>query len=81
MTSFDEYMNWGLVNLRYVDLVPAVEQERLMANIEQMMKNQRGFRKFPEFNQFLVALYRNRKADETVADLYPAIVEWFVLNK
>ncbi|WP_031527806.1 DUF4932 domain-containing protein [Dyadobacter crusticola] len=81
MTSFDEYMNWGLVNLRYVDLVPGEEQEKLIANIEQVMKNRRGFKKFPEFSQFLVAQYRSRKSGQTVADLYPAIVEWFVQNK
>lgn len=81
LTSFDEYMNWGLVNLRYIDLVPASEQAKLITKIELMMKNQRGFRKFPEFNQFLVAEYRRRKPNQTVADLYPAIVEWFMQNK
>jgi hypothetical protein len=79
--SFDEYMNWALVSLRYIDYAPLTEQPKLIAQIEDIMLNYRGFRRFPEFNQFLVKTYKNRRKGETVADLYPAIVGWFEENK
>ncbi len=79
--SFDEYMNWALVSLRYVDYAPPAEQEKLIAANEDMMVNFRGFRRFKEFDQFLVKLYVGRKKGQTVADLYPAIVGWFEANQ
>ena len=76
MTCFEEYLNWGLVNLRYVDLLTIEEQNKLIPGIDRMMKEGRGFTKFPEFSTMLVDLYRNRGKDQTVADLYPAIIDW-----
>ncbi|MCE7039653.1 DUF4932 domain-containing protein [Dyadobacter sp. CY312] len=76
-SSFDEYMNWGLVSLRYLDYAPKSEQEKLIAGIEKMMVEGRGFKRFAEYNQFLVQLYKNKKQEQTVADLYPEIVSWF----
>ncbi|SEJ61988.1 protein of unknown function [Dyadobacter sp. SG02] len=80
-SSFDEYMNWALVSLRYIDYAPPAEQEKLIASNEDMMVNFRGFRRFKEFDQFLVKIYKARKKGQTVADLYPAIVEWCEANK
>jgi hypothetical protein len=77
MASFNEYMNWGLVSLRFVDLVPPDEQERLFAIIDASMTRGRGFPQFAAFDAFLIDLYRHRKAGQTVADLYPRIIEWF----
>ena len=79
-SSFDEYMNWALVSLRYLNYAPKREQENLITGIEKMMVQNRGFKKFAEFNQFLVSLYKNRTREQTVADLYPAIVSWFETN-
>lgn len=79
--SFDEYMNWALVNLRYLDYAPPTEQAKLIANIEDMMVHNRGFRRFKEFDQFLIKTYKARKKGQTVADLYPAIIGWFEGNK
>lgn len=78
--AFNEYMNWALVSLRLVDYVPADEQDKLIANIDRMMTKGRGFPQFEAFDRFLVALYRNRKPGQTVADLYPQIIEWFETN-
>ncbi|MEO6687458.1 MAG: DUF4932 domain-containing protein [Dyadobacter sp.] len=80
-TCFDEYMNWGLVSLRYIDYAPATEQERLISKMEKYQVEVRGFKRFAEFDQFLIQLYKNRKKDKVVADLYPQILEWFVQNK
>ena len=77
---FNEYMNWGLVNLRYVDYVPANEQDKLFTSVEQMMTKGRSFPQFDSFNKFLVNLYRNRQPGQTLADLYPQIIEWFEKN-
>ncbi|MEO6286219.1 MAG: DUF4932 domain-containing protein [Dyadobacter sp.] len=79
--SFNEYMNWALVCLRYLDYAPKNEQEKLIQQTENMMVNSRGFIKFAEFDQFLVKLYRNRKKGQVLADLYPEIVGWFEGNK
>ncbi|MGX5856404.1 DUF4932 domain-containing protein [Dyadobacter jiangsuensis] len=78
--SFEEYMNWALVNLRYVDYAPPAEQDKLIAGIEDMMVNNRGFRRFKEFDQFLIKTYKARKKGQTVADLYPVIIGWFEEN-
>jgi hypothetical protein len=70
-------MNWALVSLRIVDDVPAAEQDKLIAAVDTMMVTRRGFYQFEKFDKFLVDLYKNRRAGQTVADLYPQIIEWF----
>lgn len=80
-SSFNEYMNWGLVSLRYIDFAPQEEQAALISSIEKVLVEYRGFRRFGAFNQFLVDLYKKRKPGQTVADLYPAIVTWFLDNR
>jgi hypothetical protein len=42
-----------------------------------MMTKSRGFPRFAAFDAFLVDLYRSRGKGETIADLYPRIIEWF----
>ncbi len=78
---FNEYMNWALVPLRYLDYAPKEDFEKLKTNIDVMMVKRRGFKRFKEFDDYLVNLYRNRKTGVTVADLYPQVVDWFVNNK
>lgn len=77
---FNKYMNWALVCLRYTDYAQEEYLPELLANIENMMVEYRGFKKFAEFDQFIVNLYQNRKEEEVLADLYPQIVAWFVAN-
>ncbi len=78
--AFNEYMNWALVNLRIVDYVPAEEQGALIAAVEEMMTRRRGFPQFAAFDKFLIDLYKNRKPGQTLADLYPQIIDWFEQN-
>lgn len=78
---FNEYMNWGLVSLRYVDYTDDKDLEKLFTQVETNMVENRGFRRFAEFNRFLIGIYQGRKPGTTVADLYPQIVAWFVENK
>lgn len=80
IAAFNEYMNWVLVSLRIADYAPRDEQEQMIAAIDRMMTERRGFPQFGAFDKFLVDLYRNRKPGQTVADLYPQIIEWFEKN-
>ncbi|MFD2935826.1 DUF4932 domain-containing protein [Spirosoma flavum] len=76
LSCFEEYMNYALVTLLYYDLFEKKIAEILRANIEKGMVDNRGFRRFKEFDQELLQLYKNRKPGQTVADLYPAIIDW-----
>jgi len=78
--TFNEYMNWGLVSLRLIDYAPKEEQAKMIAAVDQMMTNRRGFPMFAQFDKFLVNLYRTRPPGTTIADLYPQIITWFEKN-
>jgi hypothetical protein len=77
ISTFNEYMNWSLVSLRAVDLAPRGDQQTLIKVVDDMMTKDRGFPRFAAFDAFLVDLYRNRKSEQTVAELYPQIIKWF----
>ncbi len=77
---FNEYMNWALCSLRIVDYVPEAEQARLIAAIDGMMTKNRAFPQFAKFDTFLIGLYKARKPGQTLADLYPQIIDWFAEN-
>jgi Domain of unknown function (DUF4932) len=76
----EEYMNWALVSLRYVDFAPKEDLEALFKSRENFMVKRRGFTKFAEFNRFLMGIYTKRPEGKTVADLYPQIIKWFEDN-
>ncbi len=76
LACFNEYMNWSLVALYCIDILPISEQETLIGRMEIMMQQGRGFSKFPEFNGELTRLYKSRTTGQTIADLYPAIISW-----
>jgi len=52
----------------------------VISPIDEMMTRRRGFPMFTEFDRFLADLHRNRKPNQTIADLYPHIIEWFEKN-
>lgn len=80
LSNIEEYMNWALVSLRYVDFAPNEDLEALLQMRENFMVNYRGFTKFKEFNRFLVDIYIKRPKGKVVADLYPQIIQWFADN-
>ncbi len=80
-SCFNEYMNWVLVSLRYAEYAPRPVLNDLLRQNEEYMQKTRGFKKFPEFSRFLVEIYSKRKPGQTVADLYPQIIEWFKQNQ
>ena len=55
-------------------LRPGFRVTKLIAQIEETMANIHGFRRFADFNPFLVKTYKARKKGQTVADLYPVII-------
>ncbi len=57
-----------------------LDGDRLIASIEEMMAKRRSFLEFGAFNKFLVNLYRSCQQNQTLADLYPQIIEWFEKN-
>jgi hypothetical protein len=76
----EEYTNWALVSLRYVDFAPKEDLEALFKYRENFMVKRRGFTKFAAFNRFLIDIYTKRPEGKTVADLYPQIIKWFEEN-
>ncbi|EKD28091.1 MAG: hypothetical protein ACD_79C00434G0001 [uncultured bacterium] len=79
-SCFDEYMNWGLVSLWFFDKANQNEAIALISENEEWMSKGRGFIRFKEFDTFLIALYKNKKPNETITDLYPRIIKWFEIN-
>jgi hypothetical protein len=78
MAMFNEYMNWGLVSLYCLDHTPAEDHQELLRQVDSFMGERgRGFVRFDAFNAFLVDVYQNRGDQQTIADLYPSIIEWF----
>jgi hypothetical protein len=80
ISCVEEYMNWALVSLRYVDFAPKEDLEALFKFRENFMVKRRGFTKFAAFNRFLIDIYTKRPDGKTVADLYPQIIKWFEEN-
>lgn len=76
LRCFEEYMNYGLVTLLYYDLFDRKTFETLRTQLEEGMTTRRGFRQFDAFDQELLRLYQQRKPGQTVADLYPALLDW-----
>ena len=78
-SSFSEYLTWAMVAMRLSETAPEPERARAVESIERLMVA-RGFPQYPAFSRFLVPLYQNRRAGQTVADLFPEIVGWFEDN-
>ncbi|WP_266364806.1 DUF4932 domain-containing protein [Tellurirhabdus rosea] len=75
-TCFAEYMNYALVTLYFSDIFDAQTAENRRKATEENMVGNRGFSRFAEFDQELLRLYKTRQPGQTVADLFPAILEW-----
>ncbi len=76
LVCFEEYMNYGLVALYYSDIFDRKTFNSLTISLERNMVDFRGFQRFGEFNRELLRLYKNKKTGQTIADLYPTIIEW-----
>jgi len=77
--TMNEYMTWAVFTLYIYDTTTPNEFAQFQADksegLDQFMPN-RGFKRFPAFNAQLLTLYKARKSGQTVADLYPAMLDW-----
>jgi hypothetical protein len=72
---FNEYMTWSIFCLYAKDTFEE-EDFKVINDITERQMMQRGFPRFSAFNKKLDELYAARLKDETVADLYPKILNW-----
>jgi Domain of unknown function (DUF4932) len=77
LSCVEEYMNWALVSLRFMDIGLKEDWEIFFTDVENNQQNRRGFIQFKTFNRFLLKIYQERATGKTVADLYPQIIKWF----
>jgi hypothetical protein len=81
LSCFEEYLNWALVTLYLYDMADKKEFEVIKTLIDERMVNNRGFIKFDLFNSFFLEKYKSKNSKQTIADLYPELINWFALNK
>ncbi len=73
---FNEYMTHALFCLYVQDTYDEETVGYVIDARENLMTERRHYIKFAQFNEKLAELYKSKAADETVADLYPKILEW-----
>jgi hypothetical protein len=73
---FNEYMTHAVYLLYTNEKLSASEQLEVEKAKINSMVNIRKFIKFDAFYQQLKQRYQSKKANETLADLYPQIMEW-----
>jgi NAD(P)H-flavin reductase len=70
-------MTWSVFTAYALDNYDKKDFEKINERVELQMSDWRGFTKFKDFNQYFIKLYRNKKADQTIEDLYPEVINWF----
>ena len=72
---FNEQMTWGVFMIYLKENFNTKDYEIVQKNQADFMVNSRGFIKFKEFNDKLIALYEKSKSKK-IATLYPEILGW-----
>ena len=75
-TIFNEYMTWSVYLLYCYDQYSPEDFEVINERIINYMINRRGFSRFDDFHDTLLALFSNRKTGTTIADLYQPLLKW-----
>lgn len=79
--TFNEYMTWAVFTLYVYDTTTPEVFAQIRADktewVDSFMVN-RGFKRFPAFNAHLLSLYKARKPNQTIVDLYPDVLDWMV---
>jgi hypothetical protein len=73
---FNEYMTWSVYLLYCYDQYNNEDFKIINDRIVKYIINKRGFHRFDDFHGTMLSLYSNKKEDETVSDLYLALLEW-----
>lgn len=72
---FTEMMNWALISVRAYDVLSATEAAQIAVRVERIMTDNRGFTRFPEFQERLLELSRRRGDDVPVASVFSKLIE------
>jgi hypothetical protein len=75
-TIFNEYMTWSVYLLYCYDKFSKEDFEVINDRIKNYIVNKRGFQRFDDFHDTMLDLYKKRYPNQTVADLYPSILNW-----
>lgn len=75
---FNEYMTHAVYLLFVTQKLNDSEKQLVEKSKIDVMIKVRKFIKFAEFYERVKLLYQERKSNETIADLYPQIVEWCI---
>lgn len=73
---FNEYLTHAVYLLFVNQFLNTTEQLAVNNSKIDVMIKVRKFVKFAEFYELVKNLYHSRKSNETIADLYPQIIEW-----
>jgi hypothetical protein len=77
---FNEYMTWGVFLLYAKEQYDTKKFETAKIQVTEFMEQNRGFSRFSEFSRALMQL-RSAHPNESVSDLYPAVLAWAELHK
>jgi hypothetical protein len=72
---FNEYMTYGIYSLYCLDKFSAEDNATFIPLMVHQMEKERGFIRFGEFNQKLLALYKENPAI-SMDELYTAMLDW-----
>ncbi|MDX5444415.1 MAG: DUF4932 domain-containing protein [Hymenobacteraceae bacterium] len=72
---FNEYMTWALYSLYCHDLFSKQDLDQFIPMMERQMEKNRGFVRFGDFNQKLLALYTADK-NKSITQLYDEMLKW-----
>ncbi len=73
---FNEYMTWSVYLLYCYDKFNIEDYQVINNRIVNYIINRRGFHRFDDFHLTMLNLYKNKVLNQTVADLYPSILNW-----
>jgi Domain of unknown function (DUF4932) len=76
MAVFNEYITHAVYLLYAWDNFQGDDFALIRKNREDLMMERRKYIKFKAFSDKLLELYSNRRPDQTVKDLFPAIIGW-----
>lgn len=74
--TFNEYMTWAVFTLYAYDNYEQQDFEIVNNKMTKQMVNSRKFVLFEQFDKKLLELYLAREEEQTIPELYPAILNW-----
>ncbi len=75
MSTFNEYMTWGVFSLYALDTYPEKQLDEILEIQATFMNDFRGFKHFKDFNAELIRIYKD-KGKPKIKALYPHMLDW-----